>query len=138
MWRRRYRSETRDSVVLAGGRLLEGDATESFRELGQSVPAWAYVNALAHSQPDRLTSLKTPPLFVDPGGWDAVVAYLATELLTITHGRLDEVHVMQRAVLVPLELDLLAGQVQVPRSPRQLADLVINALHRGRTRDHYV
>jgi hypothetical protein len=137
MWRRRNHSENTDSVVLASVRMLEGNAAELFRESGQGVPAWAYLNALAHSQADQLTTLTTAPLFLRPGGWDAVVAYLATELLTIAHGRPDQISVIQRAALVPLELGLLAGEVPEPEIPGQLAELVIDALHRGPSRDRH-
>ncbi len=135
MWRHRHHCENEDNVVPASINLLEGGAVEVFRQSGQSVPGWAYVNALAHSRADKLTSLKTPSRFLHPSGWDAVLAYLATELLTIAHGRLDEISFMQRADLVPLELDLLAGEIQEPETPGQLAELVINALHRGRAGD---
>lgn len=135
MLRHRHHCENEDNVALASVNLLEGGAVEAFRQSGQSVPAWAYVNSLAHSQADKLTTLKTLPRFLHPDGWDAVVAYLATELLTIAHGRLDEISFMQRADLVPLELDLLAGDIQEPETPGQLAELVLNALRRGRTRD---
>jgi hypothetical protein len=90
MWRHRHHCENEDNVVQASVNLLQGVAVEEFRQSGQSVPGWAYVNALAHSPADKLTSLKTPPRFLHPSGWDAVVAYLATELMTIAHGQLDE------------------------------------------------
>jgi hypothetical protein len=114
MWRHRHHCENEDNVVQASVNLLQGVAVEEFRQSGQSVPGWAYVNALAHSPADKLTSSKTPPRFLHPSGWDAVVAYLATELMTIAHGQLDKISLMQRGDLVPLELDLLAGELPEP------------------------
>ena len=60
MWPHRRRRKTEDSVVFAGPR-CEGEAVGLFNELGQGVPAWAWVNMLAHWRPGELAQHKTPP-----------------------------------------------------------------------------
>jgi hypothetical protein len=135
MWPRRRHPENKDSIVLTSTRLLQGDAADLFNEPGQGVPGWARVNTLAHSDPEKLTGLNTTHADLGANGWDAVVSYLATEILCIGHRQAEEVALIQRTVLVPLELALLAGILPEPRDPAQLATLVINALQQAPIRD---
>ena len=96
------------------------------------MPAWAWVNMLAHSRPGDLASIKRPHRF----GWEVVVAQLAAELLNAGHGRPEVVGFLQRAVLVPLELALLAGDVPEPVTPGQLGVLVMTALYQAQIQTH--
>ncbi len=127
MWFHRRRHQTEDSVVVESVRLLTGDAVGVFNELGQGAPGWAWVNVLAHSRPNELAGIKRPHRF----GWDAVVADLAAELLSLGHGCPVAVAFLQRTALVPLELALLGGEMPEPMTPGQLGVLVMTALYRA-------
>ena len=131
-WHHRRRRQTEDSVAFASLRLLRGDAVGLFNELGQGVPAWAWVNMLAHSRPGELASIKRPHRF----GWEVVVAHLATELLNAGQGCPEVVGLVQRAALVPLELALLGGEVTEPVTPGQLGVLVMTALYQAQIQTH--
>jgi hypothetical protein len=61
MWRRRHQPESREDVVMARVDLLEGNATYLLRQPGQSVPAWACVNAVAHFQDPQVHQPEAPP-----------------------------------------------------------------------------
>jgi hypothetical protein len=133
MWPRRRNLESEDSVVVATVRLLKGEAVDLFIESGQDVPVWARLNRLAHSDLDVLTSLNRTGLFSNR--WDAVVAYLAAELLGAGYRQPEEVAWLQRTILVPLELALLGAQLPQPVTPGQLATLVLNALRHAQCPD---
>jgi hypothetical protein len=133
MWPRRRNLESEDSVVVATVRLLKGEAVDLFIESGQDVPVWARLNRLAHSDLEVLTSLHRTGLFSN--SWDAVVAYLATELSGAGYRQPEQVAWLQRAILVPLELALLGAQLPQPVTPGQLATLVLNALRQAQCPD---
>ncbi len=137
MWLRRHGRETEDSVVLTSMRLLRGDAVGLFTELGQGVPAWARVNALAHLTVRELARTKAAHRLASGGhAWNAMLAHLAGELLRAGHRSLEEVDFLQRAALVPLELALLGGELPEPVTPGQLGVLVMSALHHAQIEAH--
>jgi hypothetical protein len=78
---------------------------------GLDIPAWAWLNPLAHGSSDELTALAAQQ-HPDPGGagasWPDVVAALAAELLDD-----DNPARRQRGSLVPLELQLAADDTRI-------------------------
>ncbi len=121
----------RDELAGEAERLLHGEASDAFAGKTGLVPAWVPVNALAHCEPELLQDLAAARHADDPGGWDAMLAYLASEILA-TSRTIDEVARIQREALVPLELALLSREIQPPHSPAQLAHLIRSSI-RGAT-----
>jgi hypothetical protein len=134
MWSRRSKNRraTRQVVVeaerLLSGRILELDCFPTRR-----VPAWTVISILAHRARPDLAELASEGLTRHPGSWGAILGYLAAEMVKMTP---DEPALLglQRQVLVPLELALLADEEEAPATPGQLAILVMGALDRHQIR----
>ena len=153
-WRRRREAqgirdhslsrETRSGARLAreAEAFLSGSSAELFLARGRDVPTWAYVNQVAHADPDLLYELAAwePALGTGPTSpsegwvgslsWRGAVALLANEVLQL--GRCDPraVRRIQRDRLLPLESVLMAPLAR-PVSPEQLV-----ARGRACLRDH--
>jgi hypothetical protein len=106
-----------DEARLAGA---HGDAVpsrwdEDLEKRGRRVPAWAWMNLLAHGSEHALRlatrSRFTPILEVNV--WHLARRYLASEVLEVAD-RAGSLTSLQARVLVPLELELLVA----PLSPR--------------------
>jgi hypothetical protein len=98
----------------------------------QSVPAWAWVNQLAHGTVAELDELRSgvfPPTDpeVDVSLWQQVLTFLATEVLDRAEND-DELRELQRAVLIPVELRLV-DQWWYALAPIDIATIVLVALH---------
>ena len=152
MWKWRRRRETqgiRDHSLSretrSGARLareaeafLGGSSAELFLGQGREVPTWAYVNQVAHGDPNLLWQLAaweggaTRP----PGGrvgtlsWRGAVAVLASEILALGGGDPGSIRRIQLDRLLPLESVLMAPMAR-PVSPEQLV-----ARGRACLRDH--
>jgi hypothetical protein len=137
MWSRRSQTKRRDQVAAAGMRFLRGEAVDLLHESGQGLPTWALLNLLAHTSLGRLRSLAKSDAFHPQNGWNAAVAYLAIELLGVGQRTPDEIALIQRTVLVPLELALLNGDLRAPSTPGEFVTLVIGALGRASVRDRH-
>lgn len=134
MWRSSHswrRSASRE-LVRESIKFLKGRAPEVYQSRGQ-VPAWAFISCLAHSDADRLLEFARPGQHGDSASWNATIAYLATEIIAV--GRESSpLETIQREVLIPVELDLLAGTIPLPTSPVDLVGLVVGALDEYRVR----
>jgi hypothetical protein len=118
-------------------RFLRGEAVDLLYESGQGVPVWALLNLLAHTSLGRLTSLAKSDAHHPQNGWDAAVAYLATELVAVGQRKSEEIALIQRIVLVPLELALLNGDLRAPTTPGEFVTRVIGALDAAPIRDRH-
>jgi len=134
MWHRRQRdlNAPASDVVEEATRLLTGRARETIPP-AHGAPAWVAVNLLAHGTESQLRGAAAPRDHMTAAGWTAALAYLSSALLAFaaTEGDLTSV---QREVLVPLELALLAGTATAPSTLGQLAALVMDALDTHRVR----
>lgn len=97
---------------------LTGRYAEYRRDVGQPIPAWAWINELAHRDPEDIVVLaigdREPGRVLAP--WTPVVDDLAGSLAAQA-GSLAEMGTMQRAALVPLELSVIeTGQRLTPKS----------------------
>lgn len=167
MWKWRRRREAQQRVrdhslsreTRSGARLaleveayLGGSSHEWFVARGREVPAWAYVNQVAHAEPGLLRQLaawqsprdagaggrtdETARLTTRPGGrvgrltWRGAVAVLAAEVLDVGGSDPSSIRRIQLDRLQPLESALMARLAR-PMSPEQLVS-------RGRAylRDH--
>jgi hypothetical protein len=123
-WRRRPRSDQGDGLIgsragpdpdLAGevAAFLEGRLVDHFVGAGQTVPAWAVLNRLAHADRPALVRL------VESAGPDRVAhpssgqpPWLATERIVAGHllakaTTAEDLARVQHAALVPLELRVI-------------------------------
>jgi hypothetical protein len=111
---------------------LVGEYLELLDELDQLVPSNAWINPLAHADAERLAELARGqwdrcPLGYRP--WERAVVFLAGEVLDASRRWGCEPADVQRAVLIPLELDLLRRTDGVPVESGQLVALVLVQLH---------
>lgn len=115
---------------------LTGHLARHLEEAGQEVPAWAWMNLVAHGTGDDLLAERAvdPASYFPAGKWHEASSLLAAEVLDMTSGD-GSLGELQREVLVPLELEL-ASRVEVTSwRPEQLALAVEHALdHRRRLR----
>lgn len=130
-WLRRigYRRFGRVDV---GGELeavLAGRYVEWLRGRGEPVPAWAWLNGLAHGGLGDVSALAAQRhLFGRVRDWRRARRLLAGEIVAVAGDRLG---VVQREVLVPLELRLAARGNDAALDPARLAARVLMALDRS-------
>lgn len=115
------------SVVAECEAFLAGRYGELVARRPGPLPAWVRLNWLAHAEPDGLREL------VERGsgareGWPKVMAGLAAELLAYGRHQAGPIRSLQRDVLVPLELRILAEDPSVVLRPDQFAHLVDDTL----------
>ena len=115
--------------------LLQGHFLGYATRRGRPIPAWAWVNQVAHASPGELKAVAAAagrhgrqgqPL----SDWREVQAAAARELLWAAGAEPDAVARLQRHALVPLELALLrsAARGEVPVTPQVLGRLCHAAL----------
>jgi hypothetical protein len=142
MWPRRKRKPRSEAEWSDGGEVAEevaaflrGDSVGYFRARSRPIPTWAWINFVAHGSPSairlvgRLVPSKREAAKLDPGAqavWSmaqAVTAYGGGDSAAVT--------ALQRDVLVPLELALMAGRLQVADA-QAVSDLALVAVQAGR------
>lgn len=121
------RNSMKSRIVVEAERLLSGEAVEKYHYPARQIPAWSLVNTLAHNDRRGLEELTRRGASAHPGSWGATLGYLAHELNAMAPSGADLTE-LQRQLLVPLELQLLGGQVEVPTTPTRLAIMVSRAL----------
>ncbi len=105
--------------------------------LGQQkrlVPAWAWLNALAHGSEDDIAALAAAR--PEPPGanswaaplWHQALAFLAHELMYQVARQGRPLAELQRSTLVPLELELARRSVPTSTKPGELVASVLRAL----------
>ena len=112
-----------DSAEIVGAceAFLLGRLLEHVEEHAAPMPVWVWTNLLAHGTEDELRLERAAVrerTTTSRGDWREARSYLASEVLDLaaTYGPLAEV---QRAALVPLELELAARADVVDWSARQ-------------------
>lgn len=111
-----------------------GTFVELCEERATPVPAWAWMNLLAHGTEDQLSTGTTQ--HPSAGRWRHARAFLAGELLDLTDaGRLC-LPEFQRDVLVRLELDVMSRPAADRWQPGQLVSVLLDAFPDKRSREH--
>jgi hypothetical protein len=109
--------------------VLAGTYVERLVDAGAPVPPWAWVSLLAHGTAQDLYRARHPSS-ARAGGeaalWWQARAHLATVVLDAA--RRTPLATLQAAVLVPLELQLMAEGLEGPSTPGELVDVVLAAL----------
>jgi hypothetical protein len=129
MWRR-----SADSVITELAQeceaFLGGRFAEEVGASGSRIPAWAWTNLLAHGTEDELraadAAVPTGAIAADPT-WHSARSYLASRVLDAAarYGPLEQ---LQRAVLLPIELELAASTPSVKFQAREWVGHVEAAL----------
>lgn len=110
---------------------LDGSSQEWFFARGEDIPAWAYINKVAHSDPDRLEKLAAwaPDKSAGCSCWRDAVAILAKE--TIKAGESDPRAIRQ------IQLDgLLTLESRLISRDAKLAPHALVALGRACLSEH--
>jgi len=134
-WRRHPRQPDPAGEAADVEAFLLGRSVEYFRARHQAVPPWAWLNTVAHSPPGAVDDLRVP----EPGGEGAkaegagrrAVETIAHALCRQTRGDPVAIGTLQRELLVPLELALVAGRIHA-QDARGVAQLAVATLHARR------
>jgi hypothetical protein len=109
--------------------LVQGDVLIALQERGEPAPAWGYLNLLAHSDRASLRRVREFNQSRRPlSGWGTVVFDLIVDILD-SAPRDEDLELLQRKALVPLELEIWDGSKTLS-SPQDLDILVRSALYR--------
>lgn len=115
--------------------VLRGRYVEHLEERHCRVPAWAWVNLLAHGSAEDLENATSLAGDGQPQRWRAARAYLAGEILGVADRGGTSLRDLQRDVLVPLELHLASSEPTRGSRPGDLVTGVLAALE-AHERDH--
>ncbi len=110
------------AVLAESAAIVAGQAAALYRREGRPVPAWAWLNSVAHCPPDRLETLAVLGRRTAGDCWAQAVASIVDDLLTMSDS---QVEWTQRRLLVGLELAELQGAGRLGR-----ASEVAAAVHR--------
>lgn len=112
--------------------MLEGRGAEFHHDRGERVPAWAWINLLAHGTEADLRMVASER--VASGDWQEARGYLAEELVCLIDAGLADLDRLQRDVLVPMELEAMREDTTSLARPPQIVVRVLAALDAHRTR----
>ena len=142
MWgrRRKDRSDCSDgdncAVANEVEALLAGTYVRHLSACGQQVPAWAYLNEVAHAPRSvlraRVSAWEYARRVVGFGpevSWRDAEAALASEVIAVADDDDAALSRLQREVLVPLELRLAGSPRAELTSPASLVGVARAALH---------
>jgi len=112
---------------------LAGQYVDRAEHASGGLPAWAWLNLLAHGSHDELVEARARLGAVEADEWRDrrwrnAQGYLAGELLDACDGEPAALRSLQRRVLIPLELDLTSSVSRL--DPGGLAKAVLQALER--------
>lgn len=110
---------------------LSGRLVEYYLERGIEVPAWAWLNAVAHRNDAQLAAMvlagRPERVPLELGRWYDARLTLAVVVLDIARYSREDVTELQQDALIPLEIELAGA----PLAPQNLVERAVAALHRG-------
>ena len=118
------RSDCGRCLIVETRAFLTATAADEFARRGVDVPPWAWLNRIAHAEPETVLHTALGPTSEGCGG---LIAFLAREVVVTARGDPAGIADIQRRVLVPLELELLS-KANVEYSPSELAIRVLDGL----------
>lgn len=129
MRRRDPERELAEELIADCEAFLAGRYAEHLEARGRRVPAWAWVNLLAHGTGDELAAARhLVQDGTDPRSqWRAARAFLAREVLEAAVAAGTTLDDLQRRVLIPLELELM-GWPAALWGPRHVVLRVLGVL----------
>lgn len=129
MWRRK--DPEAEEFVAECERFLSGSYADHLDELGQPVPVWAWVNLLAHGSETLLRETVSRAGRADTlvrSDWRRAELFLVGELLDLVATGEFVLEELQRATLIPLELELASCSAAARWRPNVLVAKVLEAL----------
>ncbi len=136
------RAVRRQAAELTAGceALVAGRAYEHIAATGREVPAWAWLNVLAHGTRRELADVRSGKRWEVGLGcrreWRAALAFLANEILEKAGPDPAKLVALQSRVLVPLELSLGENPNSRWLGPAELASKVLAALSEHPSNQH--
>ena len=101
------------------------------------IPAWAWLNTLAHGGPEQITAqtlaLDVHTWFDPRRAWEEALSYLAHEVLSLVEQGSCTLEEIQRSSLVPVELELAAVHPW-DWEPSEVVHMVLDALDESQAR----
>ena len=132
MWTTRSRAWERELVAECEA-FLSGRYAPCLASRGGSVPPWAWLNLLAHGEPDDIKALANgDPHWRGCSGasvWHDALSFLAQEMVAQAIRQNLLLAELQRLSLIPLELEL-AGSREPSTSPTTFVGRVRHAIAR--------
>lgn len=140
--RRKQRARTEPAAVsaasVAGDLLVEeaeaylsGRLAEYYMDRGVEVPAWAWLNAVAHRSDAQLAAMvlagRPDQVSLELGRWYDARLTLAVVVLDIARYSREDITELQHDALIPLEIELAGERL----APQALVEKAVDALHRG-------
>lgn len=114
-----------ESLVAESEAFLNGTLAEHLVDHVQVVPAWAWMNLLAHGTE---TYVRAAAITFVARGWPGARRFLAGELVDLLESGHGPLETLQRTALVPLELELASLPAAARWSPAQLVEVVLAVL----------
>ncbi len=139
-WRRSVPASPAEEPDVLGEatQFLEGQWLESYRDNRESAPDWVWVSVLAHASEALLATCAAeggpPARSSNRCVWDRTLSFLSQVLLDHAERTGVQVALLQRDIVVPIELQLGAR----PLAPPTLVRLVLTGLQtrEGTVPDH--
>jgi hypothetical protein len=125
-WRRSQPTPDEGPVVGEARAVLEGTVRAQRYAQWRRLPAWVYVNELAHADVATLARLAQRRGQLHPATFEHASAFLAAKILLRASGE-SSLSDVQRS-LVPLELDLLGEAYPAGTTAATLLTLALDAL----------
>jgi hypothetical protein len=97
---------------------LGGSYAEHLRRAGVPLPAWVWLNLIAHGTLDELRALATGP--APPPVWPRARWFLAGEVLAAVESGGCSLRGLQRDALIPLEQQAMTGDAASRWGPAEL------------------
>lgn len=128
-WSRRAESPG-DDVGTECEEFLSGRFARMLATRGEPVPAWAWLNQVAHATRQEVAALAATagsPRRLGAGDWRAAVAAVALDLLWLAQNE-RALQLLQLEALVPVELALMGDQTALVGTPEELVRIARAAL----------
>jgi hypothetical protein len=133
--RSRLSTSTSDRLIADAEAFLSGHYADGLRQRGEPVPGWAWLNRLAHGDLTQIGQVRRS-LDMTPTGssswseeaWRTAEALLTNELLELVGDDATSLSHVQRAVLVPLELELIETEPSIGLTALELLQAARAAL----------
>ncbi len=114
---------------------LRGEYVEYASAMGWNIPVWAWINAVAHADQERLARLAVFGFRHDiaPAGrreWNRAVSCIASAVLDEASRPGRELAELQSALFIPLELLLIEDESTWDLSPNQMVAVAVAVLRR--------
>lgn len=136
MWFRRHQpKQVRRGIADECDAFLRGEYVEFATEWGWDIPVWAWINAVAHADNERLAELavfgfRRETALAGRRDWNRAASYIASAVLEEASHPGCELAAIQGSLFIPLELLLIDDESTWDLSPNQLVAVALAVLHR--------